>query len=203
MELRDRLRRLGETRLVRDQSGYSLPELLTVMAVLPIVLAAVLLFTGKAQLLASNDTERSHTIREAQVGLDRITRELRQAHTFIAVAPYRVEFVVRAAGLDKRVVHDCGDPDPSDADLKRCVRYEVASDGTETPHQQLIGRVVNQYPQGGVSPPAVFSYTPTTADPRHVRVKVEVNARGARKEGYRYRVVLDDGVHLRNRDLAN
>ncbi len=195
--------KLGAARLVRDQSGYSLPELLTVMAVLPIVLSAVLLFTEKAQLSANNDTERSHTIRETQVGLDRMTRELRQAHTLVGpLSGYRVEFYVGA--LNTRVVHDCNEADPADAALKRCVRYEIAADGTETARKPLIGRVVNQA-SGAASTP-VFTYTPTPGDPttaKHVQVKVEVNARGARKEGYRYRVVLDDGVHLRNRDLAN
>ena len=169
------------------------------MAVLPVVLSAVLLFSDRAQQGASNDSERSHSIREAEVGLDKMTRELRQAHTLISVGAYKVEF--RGGLLDKHVVHDCSEPHPTEVTLMRCVRFEVAANGVQTIRETLIDRLANQQP-GSPSTP-VFSYTPSSLLAKHVRLKIEVNARGARQEGYRYRVVLDDGVNLRNRDLEN
>src|SRR5215210_4061126 len=80
--LRDILTRNGPAsalrRLVRDDRGFTLIEVLVTCALLTVVLGAVLNFLTTTQRIAPKDVERNHALGEAQVGLHRMTRELRQ-----------------------------------------------------------------------------------------------------------------------------
>jgi formylmethanofuran dehydrogenase subunit A len=170
------------------EAGYALTELLVVASLLVIVLGAVLTLGETSQRIAPKETERAMVIREAQVGLHRMTRELRQA--FASPAPEitasRAEASLQVSGVATRVVYDCNVTSTTNPDYKQCVRYVEAANGTLSGGQVIVDRVLN-----GSS---VFS-TPSTS---YVRAVVEVAARGDLKDGYDHKVVLDDGFYMRN-----
>jgi len=65
-------------RMAREESGITMVELLVVMVLLGIVMAAVIHPLLSITPVASRDQQRSVAI-NAQVGLYRVTREVRQA----------------------------------------------------------------------------------------------------------------------------
>jgi prepilin-type N-terminal cleavage/methylation domain-containing protein len=170
------------------ERGYSLIELMVVAALLAVVLGAILTLAEATQRIAPQETERAHVIREAQVGLDRMTRELRQAYAAPAVSGSTVEAsVLGRGGATRTVRYDCDEAHPTESGYTRCLR-QVLTGGTWSTGEVVIDRVLN-----GTS---VFTATP----PDYVRAAVEVAARGDRKTGYTHRVILDDGFYMRNLD---
>ena len=176
-------RRLGDR---SGEAGYGLVELMVVSSLLIIVLGAILALGETTQRIAPKESERAHVIREAQVGLHRMTRELRHANAAPTVTGSTVEATVLAAGGATRTVrYDCAELHPTDTAYTRCLRY-VLSGSTWTGGEVVIDRVLN-----GAT---VFSLTP----PDYVGATVEVAARGNLKDGYDHRVILEDGVYMRN-----
>jgi prepilin-type N-terminal cleavage/methylation domain-containing protein len=176
-----------------SERGYSLIELMVVAALLVVVLGAILTLAEATQRIAPKETERAHVIREAQVGLDRMTRELRHAYSAPTVPPPTVTgssvtaSVLGRGGATRTVRYDCDEAHPTESAYTRCLR-QVLSGGTWSTGEVVIDRVLN-----GTS---VFTATP----PDYVRAAVEVAARGDRKTGYTHRVILDDGFYMRNLD---
>jgi len=72
-------------RMLRDQRGFTLTELLVVTAVLAIVLGAVILIQQKGQEAYIMGSNRVETQQNARVALDLMTRELRSATAVIAI----------------------------------------------------------------------------------------------------------------------
>jgi type II secretory pathway pseudopilin PulG len=177
-------------------AGYALVELLVVASLLVIVLGAILALGETTQRIAPKESERAHVIREAQVGLHRMTRELRHAYQELPTAPAptvsgsTIQATVRGGvygSSPKTVRYDCDEPHPTDSAYTRCLRQEY-SGGSWSAGELVIDRVLNGT--------AVFAATP----PDYVRATVEVAARGNLKDGYDHRVILDDGIYMRNLD---
>jgi type II secretory pathway pseudopilin PulG len=170
------------------EAGFALVELLVVASLLVIVLGAILALGEATQRMAPKESERAHAIREAQVGLHRMTRELRHAYEAPTVTGSTMEAAVRGAnGTTRTVRYDCDEAHPTDGAYTRCVR-QVLSGVTWTAGEVVIDRVLN-----GTT---VFSSTP----PDYVGAKVEVAARGNLQDGYDHRVILEDGFYMRNLD---
>jgi prepilin-type N-terminal cleavage/methylation domain-containing protein len=72
-------------RLLRDQRGFSLAELLVVTAVLGFVMAAVIAIQQKGQEMYLYGTNRVETQQNARVALDAMTRELRSAQQIVTL----------------------------------------------------------------------------------------------------------------------
>jgi Tfp pilus assembly protein PilX len=165
---------------------------MVVASLLVIVLSAILALGETTQRIAPKETERAHVIREAQVGLHRMTRELRHAYQTPTVSAPTVsgstmEASVRGLnGATRTVRYDCDEAHPDPA-YTRCVR-QVFSSGAWSAGEVVIDRVLNGT--------AVFVVTP----PDYVSATVEVAARGDLKDGYDHRVVLADGFYMRNLD---
>jgi type II secretory pathway pseudopilin PulG len=184
--LREFNRRAAKAR--RGEAGFALVELLVVASLLVVVLGAILALAEMTQRIAPKENERAHVIREAQVGLHRMTRELRHAYVAPIVTGSTLQAAVLGAGGQTRTVrYDCDEAHPTDGAYTRCVR-QVLSGGTWTGGEVVIDRVLN-----GTN---VFSSTP----PDYVGATVEVAARGNLQEGYDHRVILDDGFYMRNLD---
>jgi len=66
-------------RIVTDQRGFTLAELLVVTAVLGIVLAGVMMIQQSGQQAYVMGSNRVETQQNARVALDGMTRELRSA----------------------------------------------------------------------------------------------------------------------------
>ena len=177
--------------IVRGERGFTSIELLVAAAVGIVVLGAILSLFETTARIAPKDVERGHAIREAQVGLHRMVRELRQAYAVNATTPTFIDVNVTIGGQDRRVSYECERP--------RCLRREgnPGSDLATAPTEVVVDRLLN----GSAADP-VFTYSPATFPPAHVEAKIVVPAAGERRDGYRHRVVLDDGFDLRNLNLG-
>ena len=185
-------RRALRRKLVRSESGWALIELMVVVSLLGLVMAAVLTLLDTTARVAPRDQERAHAIREAQVGLHRMVRELRQAYGVNATTRNYIDVNVTIGDQGRRVVYDC--------DFPRCVRREGAV-GPTVPSgsgEVVIARLLN-----GTPADPVFTFSPANRfPPDHVSARVRVPASGERSEGHRHNVVLDDGFALRNVTLG-
>ncbi len=183
-------------RLRRDESGFTLVETLIVSVGLVVILMAILGLADVAGKVAPTERERVHAVRDAEVGVARMTRELRAAHD-ISVQNWKVVASILKGGTTITVTYDCS-AQPVNG-LRKCDRSQT---GGGTPTQTAIARVAN----AGGRP--VFTQTtrndgggqPWTT---YVKVVVEVPARGERATGANSRVVLEDGFYLRNVDALH
>ena len=173
-----------------DQAGLTLIEEIVAIALLTVVLGAIVLSLEVAGKTAPRDIERGHALHEAQVGLDSLERELRQASAINATAPNLVDADITRGGETVRVRYDCHYP--------RCVRQQLADDGSVASEAVVVEPLLN-----GTTANPVFSYTPPdTFPPSFVEARVEVPARGSAQDGYQHQIVLDDGFELRNVTLG-
>jgi hypothetical protein len=183
------------------EDGYALVELLMVASLLVIVLGAILMLGEASQRIAPRETERALVIREAQVGMHRMTRELREAHSVVSPAAGASAAVIDAwvpttGGAQRRVSYECNVAHPSDAAYTRCMRYDVSAAGVKSNGQVVVDRVLNGA-VGSTLPVFVRGSAPTTD---YVKTTVEVAARGDRKTGYSSKILLEDGFYMRNLD---
>ena len=168
---------------MRDESGWSVIELMLVAVLLAIVLGGTLNLLDTTAKIAPQEQERAHAVREAQVGLARMTRELRQAVRVNASANPALIISVDTpvAGVRRTVTYDCTGTSPTVATTKACRRSQ--SGGLQ--NEVVIDRVTNS---------TVF-----TADGNdYFKVRIEVPASGERQQGLRHKIVLDDGFFMRN-----
>jgi hypothetical protein len=156
-----------------------------VASLLAIVLGAILTLGETSQRIAPKESERAQVIREAQVGLHRMTRELRHAYLPPTVSGSFIQAHVAAGSGSRTIKYACNVVHPTNSDYTRCLRYVVV-DGIEGTGEVVIDRVLNGN--------SVFS-TPSSG---YVRALVEVAAAGDLQDGYDHRVVLDDGIYMRN-----
>jgi hypothetical protein len=185
------------------EAGYALTELLLVSSLLVIVLGAILMLGEASQRIAPRETERAIVIRDAQGGMHRMTRELREAYNVVSPAPGASGAVfdawVPTTGGERRVSYECNGTHPSEpATFTRCIRYDVAANGTKSNPQMVIDWIVNGQGQAGSTLPVFVRGSAPTTD--YVKATVEVGARGERKTGYSSKVLLEDGFYMRNLD---
>ena len=181
---------------MHDERGFTLTEQLIVAAGLAFILAAILGLADLAAQTAPVERERVHAVRDAQVAVDKMTRELRSAHD-ITVEPFKATAQVLRNGVAITVTYDCSEA-PVDG-LRKCVRSQT---GAGVPTQTVLPRVANAESR------PVFTATqrPDAAGlnwTTYVRTLVEVPARGERTVGAKSRIVLDDGFYLRNIDALH
>ena len=182
--------------LRRDERGFTLVEQLVVCSILAVILAAIAGLSEVASKLAPQERERVHAVRDAEVGLAKMTRELRKAHA-ITIESFKATAQIVSNGANVTVVYDCSAA-PVDG-LRKCDRQQSGS-----PTQTFIERVANAETR------PVFT-AQQRADSNgiawttYVRTIVEVPARGERSAsaGAKSRIVLDDGFYLRNVDALH
>lgn len=179
----------------------SLIELLVAQTVFLLVLGAALSMLDTQTKVAPRDRERSFAMREVQVGLFGMVRELRHAKTIVFASSSQLEVELTRNGALRRVGYKCdqapaGD-DPSNAfdqSYLRCVRVEGPA-GAALPAYATGRTVIDRVLAGA----AVFSYSPDASNPTYVTTTVKVPSRGERKESNSHNIVLSDGFFLRNR----
>ena len=171
----------------------TLAELLVVMLTGTVVLLAIMGLLDATVKTAPRDQERALSIREGQVGLHIMTRELRQANK--VWTPGKTQIYVNI-GDDKHVLYDCDAVHPDDPDQRQCLRWEAAI-GDELPLDSP-GQVVVERRLAG----DVFTYEPNLINPTFVKVAIQVPQAGAREDGYQANLTLDDGFYLRNTDVG-
>ena len=160
------------------------------ISLLTVVLTAILSLSETSQRLYPKDEQWAASLRESQVGLHAITRELRQAYVLNSYTASSIDAQLRVNGTNRRVVFDCNSAHPSVPGLKQCIRYEVTGTGPG-PSRVMVPQVSQ----------ATFTYEPAApAPPKFVRAKLRVPAKGALAKGHSHSIVLDDGVYMRNLD---
>lgn len=190
---------------LRAEHGVSLAEMMVTIVVLGFVMAAILSLLDVTGRIAPRDAERSQAVRGAQVGLDRMSREIRQATSAGFSTPQQADIQLQLGGVDTHVTYNCavangtaGYPvpaaDPNHTDYKNCVRTDVATGRKDL----VLARVTNTSVFCVTSPCQASAQT----NPTYLTISVQVPSRGERTGVTGHTVVLDDGVYLRNIDYA-
>ena len=190
--------RLGAA--VRAQQGLSLIELLVAQTVFLLVMGATLSMLDTQTKLAPRDRERAFAMREVQVGLAGMVRELRHTKTILSASANQLEVELERNGALRRVGYKCDQApaaddaaNPYDQTYVSCVRVEGPS-GAALPGY-ATGRTVIARVLAGT----VFTYSPDSANPTYVTTTVKVPSRGERKESNSHDIVLSDGFFMPNR----
>ena len=176
----------------------SLAEVLVTMVLMLLLLFAVVQLLDTTSAIAPKDRERNDVLHEAQVGLHRMTRELRQSFALNSSpqTASRMSAQVTVAGVDKHVLYDCNLPSPTKTGFYACRRVAVNASGA-VPTNAASGEVVIDR----LTTPNIFTYTPSASSPKYVKAKIQVPAAGERTKGYAHTVTLDDGFFMRNLSL--
>jgi hypothetical protein len=170
------------SRLARE-GGVSLVELLVVIPMMVIVLLGIYALYNVGVHGQQQNDRRVTTLLREQNGLERMTREMRQAVSFTPVSSQVLDAVtyVRpssgAASVQRRVRYECLDG--------ACKRWEGPPGGAlDTGPETVIANLQN---------PDVFFFSPDSVNPTFVSVKLEVSVQGATNP-----ISLDGGFALRN-----
>jgi Tfp pilus assembly protein PilW len=170
-------------RFVRCQRGVSLIELLVVIPMLMIVLLSIYALSNVGAKGQRQTSDRATSMLRQQNGLERLTREMRQAVSFTPVSAQILdaETYVRLAGTDtsvrRRVRYEC--------QSGACVRYEGPPNGSLTSGPETV---IPSVRNGDV-----FFFEPNSVNPTFVSVKLEIGVKGATNP-----ITLDGGFALRN-----
>jgi hypothetical protein len=167
--------------LRREESGFQLIELVLAAALLAVALGAVLALLDVTAQEAPRHTERGQAVREAETGVERMTREIRQASTVTLNSSRSIDLrtwvrVGGGAAIERSVRFDCS----SD----KCRRYEGPVGGALTGGEILINGVINS---------DIFTPTPSSGTPTYLGVKLALNIERNTKPYYVY-----DGAEMRN-----
>ena len=174
---------LPDRRSLRSERGVGLVELLVVIPMMAVVLLGIYaLYNVAAHGQRQNDVRVTTLLRE-QNGLERMTREMRQAISFTPVSSQILDAVTyvrptTGASVQRHVRYECLNG--------ACTRYEGAVGGSLGTGETVISNLCN---------PDVFFFEPDTVNPTYVAVKLEVTVSGASNP-----IVLDGGFALRNQD---
>ncbi len=165
-----------------DQSGFSLIELLVASSMALVVAFAAMNFSEVAARGEDRTADRAEALGAARVGLERMTRELRQATSVKvdAATPAVIDLQVHSiqAGATVNVRYDC-------SQAAECRRYQYPIGGTlPTAYQVVIANVRA----------ATFTVQTYTDSDDYVGVELAVAVPGHAP------VSLTDGVHLPNQD---
>ena len=175
-----------------SEAGFTLIELLVASALMLVVFALAL---GMLQLSGQKEPEAraaNARIQEAQVGVERVIRELRQAYDVVSATPssLTVETYLQTTSCINgttgpsracRVTYACASGN--------CTRTVGAAGGTnwDTPSRFATDVLSND----------IFTYTPNSTDPTSVTMTV-----GLRSDGSEDAITLSDGAVMRNVSVA-
>jgi hypothetical protein len=170
-------------RFVRSERGIGLVELLVVIPMMSVVLLGIYALYNVGAKSQRENGNRVTTMLREQNGLERMTREMRQAVTFTPVSSQvldAVTYVRPASGVSvqRHVRYECLDG--------ACTRYEGAVGGALGAGEVVIS---------GLQNPDVFFFSPDSVNPTYVSVKLEVSVTAAKNP-----LVLDGGFALRNQE---
>lgn len=177
-----------------SQRGYTLLECMIVSMLLIVVLGATLSLLDTSAQIAPQENERAIAVREAQVQLAGMVRELRQAHEVnsTTISATAIDARVPLAGGElRRVQYNCAAVSQTKTGTYRCRRdlWNAAGTAVEST-TTAVDRLISQN---------VFEWN-TNADGKviFVEARIEIPASGSRAKGLDHTIVLDDGFFLRN-----
>jgi len=187
-------------RRLRAQDGFTLPELLVVLAMLPFVALALFKTLDTTSQLAPRSAEYANAVQQAGSGVSLTMRDIRQAYRILGTTPNSVTFLAVLNGVDQKVNISCDitstAKDDSGQFLRRCVKTTATPTGTlpsPAVGQILIDRLID-----GTATAPVFTYSPDEIVPTFVRMLVQVPSRGEGQKGFTHPITIDNGTELRN-----
>lgn len=168
---------------LRGERGVGLVELLTVLPMLAIVLMGIYALSDVGAKSQRQAKARTSSLLRGQNGMERLTREMRQATDFTPVSSQILDATtyVKPSGGGKS--------------QPRRVRYECFS-GTCKRWEGPVGDALDVGPETvifGLQNADVFFFSPDSVNPTFVSMKVEISVTGANNP-----IVLDGGFELRN-----
>jgi Tfp pilus assembly protein PilW len=199
--------------LVRGEEGSTLIELVVAMPIAVVLIGVIVATLGSAGRSQQDVERRSEALSQGQIGLERMTRELRQAQwvLFRSSSVVDLQVPVRAAGAttstSRLVRYDCSGaacvrsegpatayPPPAAPAFTSAAIVVGAAEGDPA---SRAGRVAGQdvfFPQRvDAEGNAVSDYL----DPTLLEIKLRLDVSG--RSGPIRRILLVDGVALRNR----
>jgi prepilin-type N-terminal cleavage/methylation domain-containing protein len=183
-------------RLHESEGGFTMVELLMVMLLLGVVLGATLGILTNARGFVGGDIQASHTVEDAQTGLNRMVRELRQAtaitiynNNSVATSGNQIVADVTLASGTVRVIYQC---DLTSGTLKVCLRRQTATNVAPTFVTSTAGqRVVIEHVQNTTQ----FS-SPSS---KYYQLIIQVKSIGQMKStAAGHSITLTDGFYARN-----
>jgi prepilin-type N-terminal cleavage/methylation domain-containing protein len=178
----------------REEGGFTLAEMLVAIMITLIAFSSAMLVLNVAQRAQPRISDRSDSIQEGRVWIERLTRELRQGATMVgtptASSMTFLTYVQHSAcgstasgsSIQCRVSYVC-------SSSGTCTRTERSPDGTGTaPAVQVVS---------GLQSNSVFTYSPTAAGAEYVGVTLQFPATDEAGET-EDAITLQDGVSLRN-----
>lgn len=180
----------SEIRIIDDERGFTLIELLTAMAILVIIVIATLAMLDFAVRSEPEIAERNNAIRDAQVEVERMVRELRGSYDVLAATSSTLSVLTylnrtTCAGGATGTARKCRIDYACTAGS--CIRTVSESDGSAPGPARTLAT--------GLASSSVFSYSPSSADPAAISVTLTFEATDRAGEDA---ITLSDGATLRN-----
>jgi competence protein ComGC len=180
---------------LRNDAGFTLVEMLVGCIVAVTVLSATFALLESSQQVQARDSEWALTLQEDRAGVARIMRDVRQATKVEEATTGAVKFLATIGGKEWEIKYECG-VTQSGTTYTQCVRL-VAEKGKALPG---TGPPVVKDVTNGAE---VFTYSPSTAEPKMVTAKVKLPAAGTLKlssgnRGLTHEAVLEDAAFMRN-----
>ena len=174
------------------ESGFTLVELLVGMSIMLVISFAALGLLEVAQRSEPEVRETNARIQEAQVGMERIVRELRQTSGVVSASPTSLTVNTYLSGSNCaggsgtgarscRVVYSCS----SGECTRTASEVSGASPGPAVP---FASDVISN---------SIFAYTPDATSPTGVTVTMQL-----RDDGGEDQITLSDGATFRNVSTA-
>ncbi|MDX6666357.1 MAG: hypothetical protein QOG68_2563 [Solirubrobacteraceae bacterium] len=189
----------------REQAGFTLVEVIVVLAILPVVLVALLSTLDTGAQIGPRTVEYANAVEQAGNGVSLAIRDVRQAYRIVGTTPNSVTFLAVINGNDTQINISCDIASPatdnSGVAYRRCVRTTAAATGTlpsPTTGTVLVDRVIN-----GTSDDPVFDFTPDAISPTFVGMTIRVPSQGEGKAGFNHPISIDNGTLLRNNFLGS
>jgi type II secretory pathway pseudopilin PulG len=182
---------------LKSERGLTMVELLVFTMMLLFVLAAGMTLLVVAVTSQPRISDRNFAIQNGRSLQERFARELRQS-TLVEDTPPPTSSAITFRTYVRRT--QCGgalETDPTKPAISCLVTYSCtagACDRTEAPLSGQPGTTSTEQLVSGLSSGAVFGYSPDTANPEYVTMRLVFPAEGGDDA-----VTLEDGVDLRNR----
>jgi len=182
----------SETPIVEDESGFTLIELMTAMAILIVIFIATLAMLDFAVKSEPEIAERNNSVRDAQVEVERMVRELRTSYDVLASTSTTLSVLTY---LNRSA---CAGADDGGATARKCrIDYSCASGACTRTVSEEDGSAAGPVRTlaTGLTSSSVFSYSPSSSEPTAINVTLSLKA--ADRDG-EDAITLSDGAALRN-----
>ena len=173
-------------KFLRAQAGFTIIEQVVAAALLAFVVAIALTALDSMMRAQPADQEWGHTVANAQAGVYKMTRELRQGLNVKLISGYRMSADVVVSGATRHVLYQC--------DLSSSCTRKSTTAPAAPPAEGAGGAPVI------ISLQNVSVATPVFTSPysRYYQVAVILRSAGTLTTSHTHNVYLTDGFFARN-----